>query len=177
MNPLRALMQRLATAVASFIRPSPLPEDHRRGRWGEDYVARRLRREGLRVLQRNWRDGRREIDLIMIDRASGEIVFVEVKTRTERPGAPLFDDIVLLTDEQHARITAAIATFLRGHSLILKRKGIRRYRLELIKVLLRSAPMRTGGTGWAVTERSKSTAGITERTVLARGAIEELIAG
>ena len=53
------------------------------GRRGERVAARFLKRSGCRILARNYRAGRHEIDLIARDRATGTIVFVEVKTRTE----------------------------------------------------------------------------------------------
>jgi putative endonuclease len=49
------------------------------GRVGEDLAARRYRRMGFRVLERNWRCPEGEIDLIAVRR--GVIVFCEVKTR------------------------------------------------------------------------------------------------
>jgi len=54
------------------------------GRAGEEFAARWLERHGMRVLDRNWRQGRNEIDLIMRDGAT--IAFVEVKTRRLGPG-------------------------------------------------------------------------------------------
>lgn len=50
------------------------------GRRGERLACRFLRRQGLRVLARNARAGRGEIDIIAHDGSS--LVFVEVKSRT-----------------------------------------------------------------------------------------------
>ena len=50
------------------------------GRWGEARAAAWLVRRGWTVLNRNYRFGRREVDLVL---TQGElVVFVEVKTRT-----------------------------------------------------------------------------------------------
>ncbi len=52
---------------------------------GEQLAAEYLQKQGLRIIERNWRNMRDEIDLICIekDRFSDEtIVFVEVKTRS-----------------------------------------------------------------------------------------------
>lgn len=51
----------------------------RRGQVGEDAAARFLRSEGYRVLERNWRRGRLELDIVC--RQGDTLVFVEVKTR------------------------------------------------------------------------------------------------
>ena len=51
-----------------------------RGAWGEEQAMRWLQRHrGMRLIARNWRDGREEIDLVMMDRTL--LVFVEVRTR------------------------------------------------------------------------------------------------
>ncbi len=57
------------------------------GRRGEEAALRHLEKKGYRLLQRNYRSGSREIDLVLCD---GEtIVFVEVKARTSlRFGTP-----------------------------------------------------------------------------------------
>ena len=62
---------------------------HLLGIRGEEIAARHLEAEGWRVLERNFRFGRKEIDLIV--RRGRTVAFVEVKTRARlRWGHPLF---------------------------------------------------------------------------------------
>lgn len=50
---------------------------------GEDLAASVLKEDGYRILERNYRAGRNEVDLVCYDpRGDGEVVFVEVKTRS-----------------------------------------------------------------------------------------------
>lgn len=52
------------------------------GQAGERAAARYYQRHGFRILARNYRAGRHEIDLIAEEKATGRICFVEVKTRS-----------------------------------------------------------------------------------------------
>jgi len=52
------------------------------GNWGESVAATHLESKGYRILQRNWRCARGEIDLVA--QAGEVLVFVEVKTRRGR---------------------------------------------------------------------------------------------
>ncbi len=56
------------------------------GEWGELEAERYLRKAGLRTLDRRWRHGHGELDLIM--REGKVLVFVEVRVRTGH-GHPL----------------------------------------------------------------------------------------
>lgn len=52
------------------------------GKWGEDIAVDYLRRQGYTLLERDWRSGHRDIDIIMRSPDGRTVVFVEVKTRT-----------------------------------------------------------------------------------------------
>jgi len=52
------------------------------GTWGENFAASYLRKQGLKILQRNLRTPVGEIDIVARDRKT--LVFVEVKTRQSR---------------------------------------------------------------------------------------------
>ena len=57
------------------------------GARGEELAARHLTEHGYRILERNWRWGQGEIDLVA--EKDGEVVFVEVKARRSHAfGAP-----------------------------------------------------------------------------------------
>lgn len=53
------------------------------GRDGESVAASYIEKCGMQILQRNWRAGHLEIDIIARD--GEQIVFVEVKTRKQKP--------------------------------------------------------------------------------------------
>ena len=52
------------------------------GRWGEDMAVVQLEQEGFTIVERDWKSGRRDIDIIALD--GDTVVFVEVKTRRNR---------------------------------------------------------------------------------------------
>ena len=51
------------------------------GARGERIAAAHLERQGLRVLDRNWRGASGELDIVLRDPVTGELVVAEVKTR------------------------------------------------------------------------------------------------
>jgi putative endonuclease len=80
---------------------------------GERAAERHLKRQGLRVITRNYRTPWGEIDLIARDRDT--LVFVEVKTR--RRGQPA----EAVTPEKQRRLTNAALRFLRRFNLLEQR--------------------------------------------------------
>ena len=53
------------------------------GKWGEDEAARFLERKGYTILERDWKWGKRDLDIIAVTDDGVTVVFVEVKTRTD----------------------------------------------------------------------------------------------
>lgn len=58
-----------------------MAESHDLGKMGEDLAAEHLKKAGYKIVKRNWKTGKNEIDIIAENK--DYIVFVEVKTRTE----------------------------------------------------------------------------------------------
>lgn len=51
------------------------------GKWGEDEAARFLERKGYEILERDWKMGKRDLDIIAVTEDRQTLVIVEVKTR------------------------------------------------------------------------------------------------
>ena len=67
------------------------------GKWGEDVAASYLERLGYTILERDWKSGHRDLDIIALD--GDTVVFVEVKTRSNR----MFTDPEMAVDYQKIR--------------------------------------------------------------------------
>ena len=67
------------------------------GKWGEDVAADFLLRQGYTIIERDWKSGHRDLDIIALD--GDTIVFVEVKTRSNR----VFTDPETAVDYQKIR--------------------------------------------------------------------------
>ena len=80
------------------------------GRAGERAAEALLKAKGMAVLERNWRAGRLELDLICRDR--DELVFVEVKTRG--PGS-LAPGASAVGPGKRTKLAQAAAAYLSAH--------------------------------------------------------------
>jgi putative endonuclease len=80
------------------------------GEYGERLAARYLQDHGMRVVDRNWRCARGEIDLVVRD---GDcLVFCEVKTRrSARFGAP----VEAVGRRKATRLRQLVAAWLQAH--------------------------------------------------------------
>ena len=97
---------------------------------GEDLAAAELERQGMVILDRNWRCGVGEIDIVAMDRRgqSGSLVFCEVKCRTGFGfGAPL----EAITYAKARRLRQLAAEWLAAHNVTAKR-----VRIDAIGVVL-----------------------------------------
>jgi putative endonuclease len=85
------------------------------GQAGEALAANLLTARGLRILDRNWRDGRRgELDIVAFDVATGQVVVVEVRTRTgDRYGSALES----VGPAKLARVRRLAAAWLAAHDV------------------------------------------------------------
>jgi putative endonuclease len=89
-----------------------LTNRRKQGKTGEDLAARYLEQSGLRILERNFRFERGEIDLIAED--GEELVFVEVKARQSNIfGAP--EDAV--TDKKQEQVHTVADGYLFKHDI------------------------------------------------------------
>ena len=58
-----------------------MAESHDLGQTGEDMAVKHLEEKGYKILKRNWKAGKLELDIIAEN--NDFIIFVEVKTRSE----------------------------------------------------------------------------------------------
>ncbi len=105
------------------------------GRLGEDAAVDFLKKNGYTVIERNFRAGKNEIDIIAADKRY--IVFVEVKARTHKSEGdmPFGRPAAAVTYEKQKRILAAARDYIRDHDL----KG-RQPRIDVIEIFLSPAP-------------------------------------
>ncbi|MGB0836631.1 MAG: YraN family protein [Flavobacteriaceae bacterium] len=95
---------------------------HEIGAYGEELALDYLLRQGMKLLQKNYRSGHYQVDLILENEEA--IIFVEVKTSSKTPLQDPFDP------RQLTRIKQAANRFLQANQ---KQKE---FRLDLIHVKL-----------------------------------------
>ncbi|MDX2226001.1 MAG: YraN family protein [Verrucomicrobiae bacterium] len=104
-----AFIENLSRRFASWRNGPSFDSSKELGDYGENLAARFLRREhGYKVLVRQWKSDRGEIDLIARDREF--LAFIEVKTRT-RTEFGLPQDAV--NQEKQRRLSRAALEYLR----------------------------------------------------------------
>ena len=81
------------------------------GRGAEKLAAAYLRARGYRIWKSNWRSGKKELDLVAIDR--GELVIVEVKSRVGNL-VNIPSEVVGQKKQRH--IVLAADAFIRYHN-------------------------------------------------------------
>lgn len=100
-------------------------EPHELGKIGEDLAVEYLINKGYHILERNWRSGHKEIDIIALD--GDTLVAVEVKTRkTDSFGEP---EIAVGVEKQRMMIYA-IEAYVRYRNLDFE------IRFDVISILI-----------------------------------------
>lgn len=92
------------------MRRPPARRSRRVGRGGERLALAWLRLKGYRLLDRNWRGGGAELDLVM--EHGGELVFVEVKTRSS---AAYGGAVGAVREDKRRSVERAAAAYLTRH--------------------------------------------------------------
>jgi putative endonuclease len=87
-----------------------LTPEKQTGMAGEDAAADHVRRLGWRILDRNWRKGPLELDLVCRD--GDTVVFLEVKTRSS---GGLSGPAAAFTPEKQRRVVRAARAWLAAH--------------------------------------------------------------
>lgn len=89
-----------------------MAEHLKTGASGEDAAAEHLKARGYEILDRNWTSGRLELDIVA--RKDGCVVFVEVKTRSSaRHGLPA----QAVGPKKAERLLAAARLYMSEHDL------------------------------------------------------------
>ncbi|MEZ4807350.1 MAG: YraN family protein [Flavobacteriales bacterium] len=102
-----------------------MAEHNEKGAQGEQAACRFLMSLGYELLERNWRHGRHELDIIA--RQGEELVIVEVKTRSsDQHGAPAEE----VKRGQRTRIIKAANAYVEGTNCEM------RLRFDILSVIL-----------------------------------------
>lgn len=105
------------------------------GQEGEDMACRMLEDRGHTILERNWRSGHLEIDIISY--SSAGIHFVEVKTRRSNIQAPPQDNV---DGRKQRRISKAANAYLRSAKGVSFRKA--EYNFDIVAITFTSEGVR-----------------------------------
>ena len=80
------------------------------GKWGEDFAAKFLEEQGYEILERDWKSGHHDLDIVARDGKA--LVIVEVKTRRNR----LFGDPEEAIDyKKRLSLQSAINHYIKSH--------------------------------------------------------------
>lgn len=86
------------------------------GKEGEEEAVQCLLQKGYTILHRNWRAGKKELDIVAMDNQQKILVVVEVKTRKNR----LFGEPEeAINDTKIRRIVSSTDTYLRKFAIDL----------------------------------------------------------
>lgn len=129
------------------------PEHLQTGIWGEGLAAAYLREKGYVILERDWHSGHRDIDIIA--QQGDTIVFVEVKTRSNRDFA---EPITAVNYQKQCNLLKAINNYLQYKRInspyrfdvitIVGKPGNSNPEIEHIEDFQLPLPSYSGGRRW-----------------------------
>lgn len=83
------------------------------GRWGEELAAQYLWRKGYRILDRDWKYGHRDLDIVALS-PDGVLAIVEVKTRRNDK---FFEPEEAVTYGKARSLTMAANAYIKVHCI------------------------------------------------------------
>lgn len=83
------------------------------GNWGEDLVCDYLVAKGCAIVERNWKSGNFELDVVAIE--GNCVAFVEVKTRSDRDSDPF----QAINRAKIGRLSRAAHAYIMSHDIKL----------------------------------------------------------
>ena len=86
-----------------------MAEHNELGKWGEDLACEKLVSEGYAIMERNWRMGHYEVDIIAMK--DNRIIFAEVKTRADG----YCDPMEAIDRKKIAHMVASADVYMRSH--------------------------------------------------------------
>jgi putative endonuclease len=104
-----------------------MAESHNLGQKGEDLAAEHMKKAGFKILFRNWKWGKHEIDIIAENKDF--VVFAEVKTRTD---AFQMHPVTAVTSDKQKSIILAADGYLKKFNIDKKS------RFDVITVIKKS---------------------------------------
>lgn len=81
----------LRNLITRFLQQQTASKHAKLGKKGEEKACSYLKQQNYTILERNWKSHPYEIDIICVDKANKELVFVEVKTRQDSDEARSFE--------------------------------------------------------------------------------------
>lgn len=85
------------------------------GHWGEDVAARYLESKGYYIRHRDWKYGRRDLDIVAIDEMQTTLVIAEVKTRRN---ADFIEPEQAVTPEKMRNLMIAANAYVKQHNVV-----------------------------------------------------------
>lgn len=96
------------------------------GKKGEDFAAEQLQKDGYKILERNWRSGKCELDIVA--EKDDTIVVVEVKTRRNN----------LFADPTQSIGIRKIKMLLKGVSAYIEENNIQKdFRIDVFTIVIK----------------------------------------
>lgn len=80
------------------------------GRWGEEVAVAHLAHEGYIIKERDWRSGKRDLDIVALTPDGLTLVVVEVKTRSSADDE---DPLLAVNDEKIRNLAIATRAYIR----------------------------------------------------------------